>query len=97
MPLSDRTKTPVLISASTMYLDMAVLIGGGGESESQTKSFSKDCIIYAINTDPSPRVMVVLEEISFNCGSTGFNNLHGKFPADSITDSIVCHLRGDFS
>ena len=34
---------------------MAFQIGGGNLTESQTKSFSKDCIIYAINIDPSPK------------------------------------------
>ena len=40
---------------STNYLHMAVLIGGGGEFDErrETKNFSKDCIIYTINT-PSP-------------------------------------------
>ena len=33
---------------------MAALRGGGNLTENQTKSFSKDCIIYAINIDPSP-------------------------------------------
>ena len=28
-----------------------------------------DCTIYAINTDPSPIVMAILKEISFNYGS----------------------------
>ena len=35
------------------YFHMVVLVGGGNLTESQTKSFSKDCIIYAINIDPS--------------------------------------------
>ena len=47
-------ETNVAYSASTMYLHMAVLIGGGNLTESQTKNFSKDCIIYAVNIDPSP-------------------------------------------
>ena len=43
-----------LFSASTMYLHVAALIGGGNLTESQTKSFSKDCIIHAFNIDSSP-------------------------------------------
>ena len=41
-------------SGSTTYLHMAVLLRGGNLTESQTKSFSKDYIIHAINIDPCP-------------------------------------------
>ena len=42
-------------SPSTTHLHMAVLIGGGNLTESQTKSFFKRLYnIYAINIDPCP-------------------------------------------
>ena len=41
--------------ASTTYLHRAALIGGEYIiAKSETKDFSKDCVVYAINADLSP-------------------------------------------
>ena len=56
----------------TVYVNRAVLTGSCVGRKRETKSFLKDCIIHAVDTDPSPIVIVDLKEIFLWSGRPSF-------------------------